>query len=47
MSNKKKEMGGGEGDVIYIHFVIFSDETLHISGLRLDFWVVQPMDCPV
>lgn len=35
MSNKKKEEG--EGNVIYIHFIIFTYKMLHISWLQLDF----------
>lgn len=35
MGNKKKEKGGG--NVIYIHFIIFSDKMPHISRRQLHF----------
>lgn len=35
--NGQQEERERRGDVIYIHFIIFSDKMLHISWLQLDF----------
>lgn len=42
MGNKEEK---GEGNMIYIHFIISREEMLHISWLWLDFWSDPKPQC--